>query len=350
MSFQTENTLFDAAIESARVFNSTVVSCAATSGLLEAMQEFALANEIARRAGCKPEKFESFVCFLDVLFDEGILERISANGQTFYRARTRLDRQHLVKGAGAALRNVKSDVLEPWFGDGHVNRIRDLNTKFLGRNLSYFFQSEKQREFGGDYLSTWKMNLTNPLYEFGRLLAVRELSKCGTRFLDLACGLGYGTERLAQMVRGASILGVDKSTDMLREARAAIYPGAKVKFIQRDLNTGLPPIAPNSIDGILFNGAFHFIHDKRTRLQEMAASLRLGGLLVIGHCFCQSGFSDESMHRFYFSTLSDRSYLITFEELRGLLSETGFKPYKEYHRGSHSYLIAERIGRTDLSP
>ena len=139
---------------------------------------------------------------------------------------------------------------------------------------------------------------------------------------------------------------VDKSEDFLREARLVVYPRAKVRFEARDLNTGLPPLAPSSFDGVLFNGAFHFISDKARRLREIHRVLRPGGLLVIGHCFCRSGFDDERMHDLYFSMMANEAWPVTFEELRSLVADHGFQEFRRYHRGSHSYLIAERLPGT----
>jgi SAM-dependent methyltransferase len=342
MSLQSETSLFDAALESARIFNSVAVSCAANSRLPELLQNFSTIEEVAARFGCSPDKVASLEAFLGILKNEGVVETLETRGPALYRMPGSIDRSNLAAGDGAAFHQVRSDVLASWFAEPRIKAIRQLNVKFLGANLQYFRSTEKMRSFGGDYLDTWKLNLNNPLYEFGRLVAVRELASCGRRFLDLACGMGIGAERLAQFAPSAEILCVDKSTAMLAEAKRRIYPNAKVQFIHRDLNDGLPPVRSASIDGVLFNGAFHFILDKAARMREMAAAVRPGGLLVIGHCFCTNGFADEAMHHFYFSTLSDRAHVISFSALKTLASENGFKPFKEYHRGSHSYLLAER--------
>lgn len=253
-----------------------------------------------------------------------------------------MTKDQLAAGAGALIHETRADVLAPWFGESHVRAIRDANVALLGLDLQFFRSDDAKIRFDREFLEAWKINLSNPLYDFGRIIAVREMAERGRRFIDLACGLGYGLERLAQMAPGCDILAVDKSADMLAEARRVIYPGATVRFVLRDLNLGLPPVRAGSVDGVLFNGAFHFIEDKPARLREIARALRPGGLLVIGHCFSFSGFPDEAMHRFYFAMLEDESYPIPFAALESMVANAGFTPYKTYHRGSHSYLLAER--------
>ena len=185
------------------------------------------------------------------------------------------------------------------------------------------------------------------MYEWGRVKVVRDLVQYGNKFLDLACGPGFGTERLVQLCDGpCEVVGIDKSSDFLAFARKAIYPSAKVKFIHRDLNEGLPPLQEGYFDGILFNGAFHFIKDKPSLLREMRRVLRPGGLLVIGHCFSRSGFSDEAMHDVYFHMIENACFVESWEAVRSHVSRSGFEELSQFHRGSHSYLTARR----DLNP
>lgn len=199
--------------------------------------------------------------------------------------------------------------------------------------------------------STGKYLLTEPVYDLGRIKAVRDLAGYGSRFLDLACGPGFGAQRLAEVVDGGcGVVGVDRSSEMLDEARKVIYPGAKASFILRDLNTGLPPLTENSFDGILFNGAFHFIQDKTATLAEMYRVLRPGGGLVLAHAFCRSGLEDESTWEFYFALLKAEIYPVEFEDLRTMLTDAGFVEYDQYHRGSFAYIhVRKPIGETQVA-
>lgn len=346
---KTEQTMFDAAIESANVFNGVASECASTSGLLDCLREYSSPDETMRRFQVHPEKAKAFRALLDVLVDTGMLEKRTHGGQLAYRARSQqLTSQRSLDG-GIARYRPRLEVLDPWFGDQHVDLIHSSNHALLGHDLSFFHTPSHKLTFTKKYLDSWRTNLQNPLYEFGRVLAVRELVQYGHRFLDLCSGLGFGSERLAQFAPdGCEIVCVDKSQDFLDEARLVIYPGAKVRFVQRDLNHGLPPLPEGSFDGVLFNGSFHFMLDKEERLREIHRVLRPGGLLVIGHCFSYSGFADQAMHELFFSLVDEDYWPLTWDELRGLVSDAGFREFRQYHRGSHSYVLAERLpGETE---
>ena len=349
---QTEQSMFDAAIESARVFNGVASECASTSGLLDCLRDYRSPRETMKRFRVHPEKARAFQALLDVLVDTGLLEKRIQAGQPAYRTRPQEVAGRRSLDGGIERYRPRLEVLDPWFGDRHVDLIRSSNQELLGHNLSFFHSPSTKIRFSKEYLDAWRTNLANPLYEFGRVLAVRELVKYGRRFLDLCSGLGYGSERLAQFApEGCEIVCVDKSRDFLEEARLVIYPGAKVRFVERDLNSGLPPLPAGSFDGVLFNGSFHFMVDKEERLREIHRVLRPGGLLVIGHCFSRSNFADEAMHELYFSMLEDESWPLSFEELRTLVAASDFQEIRQYHRGSHSYLLAERLpGEPETAP
>lgn len=341
--YKTDQSLFTGAIESANIFNGAVAEVSYSSGLLDSLSEFSSIDDIIKKMGFVQDKKHQLANLLDILNHQGYLEKNIAGSTTAYR--TNDNTVNNKRSLDGSLQRYQHDAawLSPWYRDGHADTIRNSNKQFLGSGLEYLRSPSASIRFGGEYINDWKINLSNPLYEYGRLVAVQLMTERGTRFLDLACGLGYGAQRLAEYSKhGCTVIGVDKSPDMLAVARQIIYPNANVKFILQDLNEGLPDGIPNNMDGVLFNGAFHFIDDKIEMLKAIHAVLRPGGILVIGHCFCESGFEDEAMHRFYFSMLENPLHLISFAKLRTLVADSGFSVFKEYHRGSHSYIIAEK--------
>jgi ubiquinone/menaquinone biosynthesis C-methylase UbiE len=337
-------TLFDAAIESAAVFNWVAAECAVTGHLLDGLAGFSTRDELVTRFGFHPDKRDALDALLRVLVNLGLAERrTSPDGTPVYRVREGAIERHSSLSGGIDRYAPNLQRLDPWYGERHVDLIRSSNRELLGDDLAFFRSASSGIRFARPYFPAWRANLLNPLYDFGRVLAVRALLDRGQRFLDLACGMGHGAQRIAELSKpGAEVVCVDISADMLGEARTQDYPGTSVRFIERDLNDGLPPLPAGRFDGVLFNGAFHFIEDKRARLAEIHRVLRPGGLLVLGHCFCRSGFEDEPMHDLYFSLVANPSWVVTFEQLRDLVAEAGFAEVDQYHRGSHSYLLAER--------
>lgn len=90
--------------------------------------------------------------------------------------------------------------------------------------------------------------------------------------LDLGCGVGTLTERLAG--RGGRVLGVDGSPDMVRQAKK-LRP--ELAFEVRD---ALALSYCEEWDVIFSNAVFHWIHDHERLLGQLYQALKPGGLLV----------------------------------------------------------------------
>lgn len=95
----------------------------------------------------------------------------------------------------------------------------------------------------------------------------------GERILDVGCGTGHLSAEIA--ARGARVVGIDASPQMVEAARSA-YPG--VEFLQADA-CGFVADAP--YDGVFSNAALHWIKPPPEAARTMAQSLRPGGRLVL---------------------------------------------------------------------
>jgi len=94
----------------------------------------------------------------------------------------------------------------------------------------------------------------------------------GERILDLGCGPGQLTQQIAE--RGANVVGLDASAEMIGQARQN-YP--KLKFVLRDAAS----MEFNSeFDGIFSNAALHWMLDRQAVAKGMARALRPAGRLV----------------------------------------------------------------------
>lgn len=94
----------------------------------------------------------------------------------------------------------------------------------------------------------------------------------GERVLDLGCGTGHLTAKIAE--RGATVVGLDADTAMIEEARRR-FPGAR--FEQGD---ALAWRTPQSFDAIFSNAALHWMPDADAVAETMTQALKPGGRLV----------------------------------------------------------------------
>lgn len=96
--------------------------------------------------------------------------------------------------------------------------------------------------------------------------------KPGERILDLGCGTGQLTEKLAAL--GAQVVGLDSSPEMVAQARQN-YP--KLTFVLADART-LSFEAP--FDAVFSNAALHWIREADAVVSSVAGALRPGGRFV----------------------------------------------------------------------
>jgi len=102
--------------------------------------------------------------------------------------------------------------------------------------------------------------------------AVLELlaPRAGERILDVGCGEGTLTEQI--VARGATVVGVDSSQDMIDAARAR---GLDARLI----NAEALPFA-QEFDAVFSNAALHWVRDHDALLDGVARALRRGGRFV----------------------------------------------------------------------
>ncbi|MFC7070782.1 class I SAM-dependent methyltransferase [Halobaculum lipolyticum] len=98
----------------------------------------------------------------------------------------------------------------------------------------------------------------------------------GRRVLDAGCGSGDWSAELVD--RGANVLGVDVSEQMVRVAEQRV-PDAE--FVRTDLEDGIDHVADDSFDVVLCQHVFSHVGDLTTPLSEFARVLADGGDLVV---------------------------------------------------------------------
>ena len=96
--------------------------------------------------------------------------------------------------------------------------------------------------------------------------------------IDLGCATGQATRQLAKKFRGARIIGVDLSAEMLARSKARQGWFSKTGFVQADASA--LPFSNQSIDVVFSNLLLPWINDPATIGREVSRILRKDGLFV----------------------------------------------------------------------
>ena len=94
----------------------------------------------------------------------------------------------------------------------------------------------------------------------------------GERILDLGCGTGQLTAQIAEA--GASVVGVDRSADMIGQARQN-YPAIEFKLAEAASFS-----VPGPFDAVFSNAVLHWIKDPEPVIANVARHLRPGGRFI----------------------------------------------------------------------
>lgn len=159
------------------------------------------------------------------------------------------------------------------------------------------------------------------VHQYGEdVLNLLEIKK-GMKVLDLGCGNGALTKKLAEM--GADIIGMDASYDMLEVARVN-YP--ELTFLQGDATKFT---LDQPVDIIFSNAVFHWINNQDDLLEHVANALNINGYLVCEfggygnietiHSSLRKAFERrglEYQHNFYFPTIGEYSQILEKHNLK----------------------------------
>ncbi|HEY1363607.1 MAG TPA: trans-aconitate 2-methyltransferase [Xanthobacteraceae bacterium] len=95
------------------------------------------------------------------------------------------------------------------------------------------------------------------------------------RVVDLGCGPGNSTELLIARYPQAEVIGLDSSSDMLRQARARL-PGGN--FVEADILGWSPD---ERTDLLFANAVFQWVPDHASVLRRLLAALPKGGAMAV---------------------------------------------------------------------
>jgi len=101
--------------------------------------------------------------------------------------------------------------------------------------------------------------------------------KPGINVIDLGCGTGELTTKLAGYLPGANVLGIDSSKEMLAEA--ASFANERVRFEYSTIEEKM--VAGKKWDLIFSHAAIQWIDDHETLLPRLISTVHAGGQLAI---------------------------------------------------------------------
>ncbi len=110
------------------------------------------------------------------------------------------------------------------------------------------------------------------VWRYGEALIDVLAPRAGERILDLGCGSGQLTARIAES--GAAVTGLDASPTMIAAARAN-YPGIEFRVADGACFTVDQPV-----DAVFSNAALHWVRDSRGAIGSVARALKPGGRFV----------------------------------------------------------------------
>jgi SAM-dependent methyltransferase len=131
--------------------------------------------------------------------------------------------------------------------------------------------------------------VSNPQLEWGRRVLRRLAPQPGDRVLDIGCGTGRLTAELVAALGEGTVVAVDRSEAMLREAAVQAVepagphrlhddrPSVRVYFVRAD-GSVLPFV--DAFDAVLSTATFHWILDHNQLFASIYRALAPGGRLV----------------------------------------------------------------------
>lgn len=99
------------------------------------------------------------------------------------------------------------------------------------------------------------------------------------RILDLGCGTGWASRRLARIAAAGEVTGIDVADEMLRRAGHASQGIRNVRYLWGSAEK--IPAADNSFDKVLSVESFYYYADQGKALDEVRRVMASGGRLFI---------------------------------------------------------------------
>jgi ubiquinone/menaquinone biosynthesis C-methylase UbiE len=99
------------------------------------------------------------------------------------------------------------------------------------------------------------------------------------RILDLGCGTGWASRRMARIAKGGEVVGLDVANEMLRRAEQASSAFRNVRYVWGSAEK--IPEADNAFSKVLSVESFYYYADQGKALDELRRAMAPGAKLFI---------------------------------------------------------------------
>jgi trans-aconitate methyltransferase len=160
------------------------------------------------------------------------------------------------------------------------------------------------------------------VWHFGESLVELLAPVAGERILDVGCGPGQLTNKIAE--HGAAVVGLDSSPDMIGQARQN-FP--KLHFV---LQSATAMEFEDEFDAVFSNATLHWILDARAAARAMFRALRKGGRLLaefggIGNVRTIESAVKAVIEHYTDAPVAGRRFYPSVGEYTSLLEAEGFE-------------------------
>jgi trans-aconitate 2-methyltransferase len=153
----------------------------------------------------------------------------------------------------------------------HPRHSAHLMLELAGMIL--FNQNTTTMAWNPETYNQFKSERFTPFYD---LLAFAKV-KPGLNIIDLGCGTGELTSKLANAMPESNVLGIDSSEEMLHDSKA--FANNRLRFERRSVEEQLE--LDEKYDLIFSNAAIQWVDDHETIFPKIIAMLKPGGQLLI---------------------------------------------------------------------
>jgi len=128
------------------------------------------------------------------------------------------------------------------------------------------------KDWNPDLYKRFEKQRTQPVKDLIDSIEIKHVN----RIIDIGCGPGNSTEQLALRWKDASIIGIDSSANMIKEANERL---PHIQFEERDANQDLSGLG--HFDLVFSNAAIQWMPNHHELLQKFFGLVQVGGALAV---------------------------------------------------------------------